>query len=128
MTRLFRSILIATLALVAAPSWPYPDPGDAVRAQAFVKHALAGIGAQATECPAELLEAIASRQMVARCATFDGSFDTFRDLWAEWTVGAEPRTAWSVSGVGLNYDRVYALGRSAMGVRFTHGEILIVLK
>jgi len=122
------SVLLLSVALAAGAAGAYPDPGETVRAEAFIKTALDGIGASTTDCPAAVVRETASREMLVRCARFEGDFTAFRDLWAEWTVGAEPRGGWSVTGVGLNYDRVYAVGESAVGVRFTRGEILVVLK
>jgi len=101
-------------------------PDAPVGAASFVETALRGIGARETSCPGAVLRELESRAMGARCATFDGSFVAFQDRWAEWAAAATPQTGWSVTGVGLNYDRVYALDGQALGVRFTRGEILIV--
>jgi len=122
-TALALVVLLGPAALV--PPLGASEPAEA-SAEAFIETALRGIGARETACPGELLQEIESRSLKARCAFFDGSFTTFRDRWAEWTEAAVPQTGWSVSGIGLNYDRVYAFGGRALGVRFTRGEILIV--
>ena len=123
-----RAFILTVVVLLGTAGGPAvaTESGATVGAAGFVEAALRGIGARETACPTDVVREIESRAMSAHCARFDGNFSTFRDRWAEWTGAAEPQTGWSVSGVGLAYDRVYALRGQALGVRFTRGEILTV--
>ena len=120
--------LTLSILLLGAGAGAAPQAQMAGDTAAFIGAALRGIGAQATACPAPVVEQTRARDMAVMCARFDGDFENFRTKWAEWTAAAEPKTGWSVSGLGLNYDRIYAIGAQAVGVRFARGEILIVYK
>ena len=104
--------------------------------QTFVSSAIRNVGATSVRCPKEVRSAVRSRQMVAVCASFDGDFEMFRARWAERMEPApqdlesdrrrmpRPRTRWEHRNG--TYERIYAVGENAIGVRFTSGELMLV--
>ena len=75
------------------------------------------------------------------CARFEGDFVSFESRWTLHILQdsmfdrrygggtipeALPQTGWEVSGA--THDRIYVVGDSTLGVRFTLGEILMVYK
>ena len=115
--------------------------GDGDSAQSFVTEMLSGVGAITLDCPIDVRDRIESREMQVVCARFEGDFPTFESRWTlhilqdaiyDRNYGGgtipifEARTAWELSG--NTHDRIYSIGPSTLGVRFTEGEILMVYK
>ena len=117
------TVLCLFFPLAALAQTEPEQPTDPV---VFVEAALRDIGARATECSTDVKEAARKREMGAMCAWFDGDFEAFQSLWRRKLARVEPKTGWSVSG--QTYDRIYAVGAQAVGIRFSMGEILVVFK
>lgn len=115
--------------------------GDDDDTRTFINEMLTGVGATMLDCPVAVRERIEQREMQVVCAQFDGDFNTFESRWTlhilqdtiydkNYGGGAIPhfqaRTGWEVSG--MTHDRIYSIGPSTLGVRFTDGEILMVFK
>ena len=102
---------------------------------------LGGVQAAEVECSTGVREMAQVRELGAVCARFGGTFESFRMLWSQRLSSrtanspdadaaalpdAVPQTDWERRGA--TFERIYAVGRTVVGVRFTVGEILIVYK
>jgi len=131
--------LLTALALILASCVTTQAEGEPART--FISEMLTGVGATTLDCPIDVRDRIASREMQVVCARFDGDFTTFESRWTlhilqdaiyDKNYGGgviptfEARTGWEASGE--THDRIYAVGDSTLGVRFTAGEILMVYK
>jgi hypothetical protein len=132
------AILLLVLACGAFAPRTSASTEDAV---AFVRTMLDGVGAEALQCPAEVRQLTRERGMGAVCARFGGTFENFRALWeyrlspqslrqnlsdAPLLLSAEAQTGWEASG--LEFERIYAVGRTVVGVRFAMGEVIVVYR
>lgn len=129
--------VVALLVLLAAPA----AADESTPAETFITAMLEGVGAVERQCPVDVRERIEQREMRVVCARFEGDFNSFESRWTlhilqdamfdnNYGGGTIPpfeaRTGWEVSG--STYDRIYYIGQSTLGVRFTEGEILMVYK
>jgi len=121
-----RAALLATLCLFLPVAASEAEREQPIDTYVLIEAALRDIGARATECSTDVKEAIRSREMGVLCARFDGDFEAFRSQWRRRLSRVEPKTGWSVNGA--TYDRIYAVGTQAVGIRFSMGEILVVFK
>ena len=130
-----RHWLAASLLGLACTCAPHAATGE--DSAALIAEMLRDVGAERLACPSEVLEGTGTRKMGAVCARFDGDFELFEFRWMQhlgrrasrssgpWSRTV-PQTAWEIHGD--IHERIYTMGRTALGVRFFHGEILIVYK
>jgi hypothetical protein len=129
-------VLLGTLTGTVALGAEIPDYPPA---RLFAQQMMQGIGAQVTDCSAEIAKEVENRRMSALCARFEGTFDSFEVRWGLQLLLNEPgeRDTVVVAGVeveaqtewvakGRVHDRIYRVGRLAVGVRFTSGDVLLV--
>jgi len=129
---LVASIVVATAAAAAAAA----STDDATR---FVAQMFRGVGVAPAQCAESIAHDASSRSMNAVCATFDGDFEEFRAMWAlsllvdayadeRDDAGPVPqydaRTDWEPRGDA--HERIYRVGASVVGVRFSRGDVIVV--
>jgi len=110
-------------------------------ARSFAYEMLDGVGAREADCSLEVQRQTLQRDMRAVCATFNGPFENFRALWNNRLPEPEPgqeqrnplvrpvakaQTGWEPRGV--NFERIYLVGQTVVGVRFSLGDVIIVYK
>lgn len=110
-------------------------------ARSFAYAMLDGVGAQQSDCPLEVQRQTLQRDMRSVCATFNGTFESFRALWDNRLpdpepapgqlrpparAAAVPQTGWEPRGV--HFERIYLVGQTVVGVRFSLGDVIIVYK
>lgn len=108
-------------------------------AVSFIDEMVRAIGATPVACSADVLDNTQSYDMQVVCATFDGDFEQFQWRWtmhllqnalANQRNGSgklphtEPQTSWERHGA--IHERIYAVGRTVVGVRFHLGELILV--
>ena len=123
----------APWALAAAWGTAEADPRE------FIETMLTGIGAEERQCAPEIVEQIRALEMQVVCANFEGSFERFELRWGlqiaqnELIEGltpdnpkpvAVPQTGWEAEGPV--HERIYVVGKKALGVRFTAGDLLMI--
>ena len=130
-SKLATVVSVAALLTVSIAPALADDPTET-----FVSSAIRNVGATSVRCSKEVRSAVRSRQMVAVCASFDGDFEMFRARWAERMElpppefendqkrMPQPRTRWEHRNG--TYERIYAVGPNAIGVRFTAGDLMLV--
>ncbi len=131
--RIACGILVLLGAAVTAPA---QEP-----ARVFIEEMLRGVGAREISCPSEIRDAIEVRAMEAVCARYDGDFGAFQSAWSLFLLDdvlregsgqgrripyTLPQTAWEVRDGG--HERIYAVGKRAVGVRFDAGAVMMVYK
>lgn len=106
-------------------------------ARAFIDAMLAGVDAVELPCPDLVLARTREHEMTAVCAHFDGAFDDFRERWSRHLERdaapgrqalplARSETPWRL--LDGNYERIYSVSQTVIGVRFNQGVILAVYK
>ena len=132
-----RSIAIALTGLFL---WAAPAAASIYEARMFIDAMVGGVAAKPERCPEVVVQVTEMRQMAVVCASYDGSFEEFREAWKASMRSsyagrdryptsrseAKSRTAWE-KGEG-HYERIYAVGETIVGVRFTDGDLLFVYK
>jgi hypothetical protein len=135
------AVVWVLVALFVPAPWSLAAPRGTAEAdpRAFVETMLTGIGAEERQCAPEIVEQVRAREMHVVCASFEGSFERFELRWGlqisrnELIKGltpedpkpvAVPQTGWEAAGPV--HERIYVVGRKAIGVRFTAGELLMV--
>ena len=106
-------------------------------AQDFIDGMIVRIEAQEKPCARTVGAATRSREMGVVCAKFGGSFEKFESRWRFQIVQqtkvssransiVEAQTGWQqIDGI---HERIYAVDRVVIGVRFTQGDLVIVYK
>lgn len=134
-------VVCALVALLVPAPWALAAPRGDEEAdpRSFVETMLSGIGAEQRQCAPEVIEQVRARQMQVVCASFEGSFERFELRWGlqisrnELIDGltpedprpvAVPQTGWEAQGAA--HERIYVVGKKALGVRFTAGDLLMV--
>lgn len=128
-------IAVATTAIVAPASHAEIDPP--LRPETFADDMLRAVGATRIECTSEVARQVQAHEMNAVCARFDGDFERFSLRWnlqllqaiGEETYldypRAQPTTDWEITSDQV-YDRIYRVGNTAVGVRFSLGDVLMI--
>jgi hypothetical protein len=129
--------LIAVVVVVVLPVAAEESEPTVVRS--FAHTMIRGVGAEHTECKADLLLQVRSREMQIVCARFDGSFARFEIRWdlemlqrdrpSPTSYGTVEPPATALTGWESNsgdYDRIYRIEGKAIGVRFNGGDVLLV--
>ena len=133
--RLSTLLAIAGLLLFAQPA-----DASIYEARLFIDAMVGGVEAKPKPCPDIVVEVTEARGMAVVCARYDQDFETFRELWQASMLSssagndryttqrseAKSRTDWE-AGPG-HYERIYAVGQTIVGVRFTDGDLLFVYK
>ena len=134
-------VVWALVALLVPTPWALAAPRGTAEAdpRAFVETMLTGIGAEKRPCAPEIVEQVRAREMQVVCASIEGSFERFELRWGlqisrnELIEGltpddpklvAIPQTGWE--SAGPVHERIYVVGKKALGVRFTAGDLLMV--
>jgi len=105
----------------------------------FIRHMLDVVQATEVECSPEVLLMTQERGMRAVCARFDGTFELFRLRWTRGlgasTLDGDEGDAPTIPHAATladwtrqagTYEAVYSVGSSAVGVRFSLGQVLVV--
>ena len=132
-----RHRLAASFVALWFTAWPLGATEDDVLT--FISEMLHGVEATRIDCPEPVTEATRSRDMRVVCAKFNGDFESFESRWqlhlrlealmdgetgSRRVPGSQPHTDWETRSGG--YERIYAVGTKAVGVRFFHGDVLMV--
>lgn len=120
-------------------SFALPAAASDKDALLFIQGMLEGVHARKVKCPTEVVKAAETAEMGAVCAKFRGRFEKFRSRWdsvretvdlsdetSRIVARGRARTKWEASGE--NYERIYALGTTVIGIQFRDGEVLLVYK
>lgn len=127
-------------ALIGLLVFAHPGQASVYETRLFIQAMVGGVQAKSKPCPDVVVEVTDLRNMAAVCAFYDGDFDGFRAAWHASMQSsyagadryrtarseAQSRTDWE-EGNGF-YERIYAVGETIVGVRFTKGELLFVYK
>lgn len=129
----FVALLMATAGTATATELEPP-----LRPEAFADDMIRAIGATPTDCAHEVVLQVEAHDMRAVCARFDGNFERFSLRWSlqilqetgdEETPEAWPQaqatTEWELTNEQI-YDRIYRVGNTAVGVRFSLGDVLMI--
>ena len=132
------ALLAATLSLAIAAPAPAADIEPPLRPETFADDMVHAVGAKLTDCKTEVVRQVEAHDMKAVCARFDGDFERFALRWSlklaqemgdedelfQWSR-AEPTTDWELTNDAV-YDRIYRVGTTAVGVRFSLGDLLLI--
>ena len=117
-----------------------PSQASVYEARVFIEAMVNGIEAKPTSCNGDVVEVTEMRGMAVVCAEYERSFESFQAAWQANMESsyasndryrtrrseAKSRTDWE-QGTG-HYERIYAVGETIVGVRFTGGQLLFVYK
>ena len=138
---LHKPLLIPAFAvalLLAGSSAAFADAPTFLQPETFADDMIRAIGATRTDCAHEVMRQVEAHDMRAVCARFDGDFERFSLRWNlqmlqetgdEEAIAAWPRaqatTEWELTSDQI-YDRIYRVGNTAVGVRFSLGDVLMI--
>ena len=117
-----------------------PGHASVYEARVFIEAMVNGVEAKPTSCNGDVVEVTEMRGMAVVCAEYEQSFDSFRAAWQANMKSsyasndryrtrrseAKSRSDWE-QGAG-HYERIYAVGETIVGIRFTDGQLLFVYK
>jgi len=117
-----------------------PVHASVYEARLFIQAMVGGVQAKTRPCPDDVVAVTDMRDMAVVCAYYDGNFEDFHAAWeasmrSSYAGNDRYRTARSEAqsrtggeqGAGYS-ERIYAVGETIVGVRFTDGDLLFVYK